>query len=115
MHSSADGLSLLFVVFVALGNFTYILNILVFSVERVYLIRSLPWIVGSVVPLFFDIVVSIIIEIALVLEVGSSSDQKLLLIGLAQAHITRKVGYSLCTKYPLIAFIFSQPICYSSV
>ena len=45
-------------VLAVLGNVTYGLGIFLYSVEPVFLLKKLPWIVGSVGTLFFDFTVS---------------------------------------------------------
>ncbi len=42
-----------------LGNATYGLGIFLYSVEPVFLLRKLPWLVGSVGTLCFDFTVSL--------------------------------------------------------
>ena len=59
MRCSVSGLSLLMFVFVTMGDFTYLFSVLLFSVEKVFIIRTLPWILGSAWSLFFDIFVSV--------------------------------------------------------
>ena len=46
-------------VFVTMGDFTYTLSVLLFSVDRVFIIRTLPWILGSGWSLIFDVFVSV--------------------------------------------------------
>ncbi len=41
-----------------LGNVTYGLGIFLYSVDPVFLLQRLPWLVGSVGTLFFDFTVS---------------------------------------------------------
>lgn len=45
-------------IFALLGDFNYVVSVLLFSVDKVSIIRTLPWLVGSAVSLFFDIFVS---------------------------------------------------------
>ena len=45
-------------VFITLGDFTYVFSILLFSIDKVFLIRTLPWILGSSWSFFFDVIVS---------------------------------------------------------
>ena len=58
MRCSVKGLSLLMFFFVTMGDFTYLFSVLLFSVDKVFIIRTLPWILGSGWSLFFDIFVS---------------------------------------------------------
>lgn len=45
-------------IFVTLGDFTYLLGVLLFSVDRTFIIHTLPWIVGSGWSVIFDVFVS---------------------------------------------------------
>ena len=58
MRCSVSGLSLLMFLFATLGDITYLLNLLLFSVDKVFIIRTLPWIVGSCWSIIFDVFVS---------------------------------------------------------
>ena len=55
MRKSAAGLSLGMFVFVTMGDFTYNLSVVLFSVD----IRTLPWILGTGWSLIFDVFVSV--------------------------------------------------------
>ncbi len=55
---SVEGLSLVMFVLAILGNTTYGLGIFLYSVDPVFLLQRLPWLVGSVGTLFFDVTVS---------------------------------------------------------
>ena len=41
-----------------MGNVTYALGVFLYSVEPIFLLRKLPWLVGSVGTLLFDFTVS---------------------------------------------------------
>ena len=41
-----------------MGNVTYALGVLLYSVEPIFLLRKLPWLVGSIGTLLFDFTVS---------------------------------------------------------
>ena len=58
MRCSVDGLSLPMFVLAVLGNTMYALGIFLYSVDGVFLLHALPWIIGSVGTLFFDLTVS---------------------------------------------------------
>ena len=58
MRCSVSGLSLLMFIFVTLGDSTYVLSVLLFSVEKAFIIRTLPWIAGSGWSVIFDVFVS---------------------------------------------------------
>ena len=45
-------------VLAVLGNTMYALGIFLYSVDGVFLLNALPWIIGSVGTLFFDLTVS---------------------------------------------------------
>ncbi|XP_064385240.1 lysosomal amino acid transporter 1 homolog [Halichondria panicea] len=51
---SVEGLSPVMFVLAILGNVTYGLGIFLYSVDPVFLLQRLPWLVGSVGTLFFD-------------------------------------------------------------
>ena len=53
-RKSTGGLSFLMFMFAVLGNVTYALGILMQSVELTFILKKLPWIVGSVGTLIFD-------------------------------------------------------------
>ena len=57
MRCSVSGLSLLMFIFITLGDSAYLLGILLFSVDRVYIIQTLPWIAASIWSILFDIFV----------------------------------------------------------
>ena len=59
-HCSVEGLSLVMFVLAILGNATYGLGIFLYSVDPVFLLQHLPWLVGSVGTLVFDVIVSYI-------------------------------------------------------
>ncbi|XP_064384142.1 uncharacterized protein LOC135333159 [Halichondria panicea] len=54
---SVDGLSPLLFTLAILGNVTYGLGIFLYSVDPVFLLQRLPWIVGSVGTLVFDFII----------------------------------------------------------
>lgn len=56
---SVEGLSYPMFILAVLGNVTYGLGIFLYSVDPIFLLRKLPWIVGSVGTLFFDFTVSL--------------------------------------------------------
>ena len=58
VRCSVDGLSLPMFIMAVLGNLTYALGVLLYSVEPHFLLPSLPWLVGSVGTLMFDATVS---------------------------------------------------------
>ena len=58
MRCSVDGLSLPMFVLAVLGNTMYALGIFLYSVDGVFLLKALPWIIGSVGTLLFDLTVS---------------------------------------------------------
>ena len=60
MRCSVNGLSLLMFSLITLGDSTYLLGVLLFRVDKVFIIRTLPWIVGSAWSVFFDVFVSYI-------------------------------------------------------
>ena len=59
MRCSVAGLSLLMFFFVSMGDGTYLLSLLLFRVDKVFILRTLPWIAGSVWSVFFDVIVSL--------------------------------------------------------
>ncbi len=67
------GLSLQLFIFAVLGNLTYVLSILLTSVEKDYILDSLPYIVGSGGTLFFDIVIFIQFRIFAAVKGGYST------------------------------------------
>jgi hypothetical protein len=46
-----------------LGNVTYGLGILLYSMDGIFLLQKLPWLVGSLGTMVFDIIVSFLIYI----------------------------------------------------
>ena len=60
MRCSVEGLSLYMFILAVLGNVTYGLGILLYSVDSIFLLQKLPWLVGSVGTLCFDITVSLL-------------------------------------------------------
>ncbi len=46
-EKSCEGLALLFFLLSLTGNFTYGASVLAYSQERDYLLRALPWLLGS--------------------------------------------------------------------
>jgi hypothetical protein len=59
MRCSVEGLSLYMFILAVLGNVTYGLGILLYSVDSIFLLQKLPWLVGSIGTLSFDITVSL--------------------------------------------------------
>ena len=59
MRCSVEGLSLYMFILAVLGNVTYGLGILLYSVDGIFLLQKLPWLVGSIGTLSFDITVSL--------------------------------------------------------
>lgn len=57
-RQSTDGLSILMFWLAILGNLTYGLAILVRQLDSVYVIRHVPWLVGSLGVIFLDASVS---------------------------------------------------------
>ena len=55
---SVEGLSPIMFVLAIMGNATYGLGIFLYSVEPVFLLQRLPWLVGSVGTFVFDFIVS---------------------------------------------------------
>jgi len=53
-RKSCEGLAVLFFIFACLGNTCYVVSILAASSDRDYLIKSLPWILGAVIPILED-------------------------------------------------------------
>ncbi|KAF9930053.1 hypothetical protein BGZ65_005515, partial [Modicella reniformis] len=51
---SCEGLAMMMFVFSVLGNITYVASILIFSLDIDYLIKNMPWCIGSGGTLFFD-------------------------------------------------------------
>ena len=58
MRCSVSGVSLLMFIFVTLGDSTYLIGVLLHSVDKVFIIRTLPWIMGSGWSVIFDVFVS---------------------------------------------------------
>lgn len=58
IRRSTEGLSLPMFVLAVLGNVTYGLGVFLVSVDPVFILRKLPWIIGSVGTLVFDVTVS---------------------------------------------------------
>lgn len=54
VRCSVDGVSLLMFILAVMGNVTYALGVLLYSVEPIFLLRKLPWLVGSIGTLLFD-------------------------------------------------------------
>ncbi|KAL1916517.1 uncharacterized protein VTP21DRAFT_5708 [Calcarisporiella thermophila] len=54
---SVEGLSPIMFCFTVLGNITYCLSIFTYSSEASYLLKNLPWLVGSFGTLFLDFVI----------------------------------------------------------
>ena len=54
-----SGLSLLTFLFATVGDSAYFLSVLLFSVEKVFIVRTLPWIAASVWSVFFEGFVSL--------------------------------------------------------
>ena len=61
MRCSVEGLSVHMFILSVLGNVTYGLGILLYSVDGVFLLQKLPWLVGSLGTMVFDIIVSFLI------------------------------------------------------
>ena len=53
-RKSVDGLSLPMFLMAVLGNLTYGLGILLYSVDKIFILRKLPWLIGSIGTLCFD-------------------------------------------------------------
>eukprot|EP01135_Chromosphaera_perkinsii_P003615 Nk52_evm24s249 gene=Nk52_evmTU24s249 len=53
-RKSTGGLSFLMFLFAVMGNFTYALGILMHSLDGVFILKKLPWLVGSMGTLMFD-------------------------------------------------------------
>ena len=60
MRCSVEGLSINMFILSVLGNVTYGLGILLYSVDGVFLLQKLPWLVGSLGTMVFDFTVSFI-------------------------------------------------------
>ena len=58
MCCSVEGLSVHMFILAILGNLTYGLGILLYSVNGIFLLQKLPWLIGSIGTLCFDITVS---------------------------------------------------------
>lgn len=56
-RKTTEGLSVLMYVFTILGNFFYLLSVLIYSLEEEYIKTNLPWIVMIVISVTMDIVV----------------------------------------------------------
>ncbi|CAG8442668.1 6771_t:CDS:2 [Ambispora gerdemannii] len=56
-NQSCEGLSLSMFFFSVLGNFTYCSSILFHSVDRKFILRNLPWLIGSGGTLLFDFMI----------------------------------------------------------
>eukprot|EP00800_Vazella_pourtalesii_P003710 TRINITY_DN1381_c0_g2_i1.p1 TRINITY_DN1381_c0_g2~~TRINITY_DN1381_c0_g2_i1.p1 ORF type:complete len:329 (+),score=25.00 TRINITY_DN1381_c0_g2_i1:425-1411(+) len=56
---STSGLSLPMFIMAVMGNLTYGLGILLYSVDSIFLLRKLPWLVGSIGTLCFDFTIFI--------------------------------------------------------
>ncbi|KAJ1924733.1 putative vacuolar membrane transporter for cationic amino acids [Tieghemiomyces parasiticus] len=54
VSQSCEGLSLPMFVMCVMGNFTFTLSVVIFSVEPQYLLVNLPWILGSTLTIFMD-------------------------------------------------------------
>ena len=59
MRCSVTGLSLTMFIFVTIGDSSYLLGVLLFSVDKAFILHTLPWIAGSISSIFFDVVVSL--------------------------------------------------------
>ena len=68
MRCSVDGLSVHMFILSVLGNVTYGLGILLYSVDGIFLLQKLPWLVGSLGTMVFDVIVSFLINNLLVLS-----------------------------------------------
>ena len=53
-RKSTEGLSLLMFIMAVMGNLTYGLGILLYSVDKIFILQKLPWLVGSIGTLCFD-------------------------------------------------------------
>ena len=58
MRCSVEGLSVHMFILAILGNVTYGLGILLYSVNGIFLLQKLPWLIGSIGTLCFDVTVS---------------------------------------------------------
>ena len=58
MRCSVEGLSIHMFILSILGNVTYGLGILLYSVDGIFLLQKLPWLIGSLGTMIFDITVS---------------------------------------------------------
>lgn len=56
-EKSCEGLALLFFLLSLTGNFTYGASVMVYSQERGYFIRALPWLLGSLGTMFEDCII----------------------------------------------------------
>ena len=56
---STAGLSLIMFIMAVMGNLTYGLGILLYSLDSIFLLRKLPWLIGSVGTLCFDFTIFI--------------------------------------------------------
>ena len=64
MRCSVEDLSVHMFILSVLGNVTYGLGILLYSVDGIFLLQKLPWLVGSLGTMVFDIIVSFYYTIA---------------------------------------------------
>lgn len=60
-----SGLSLLTFLFVTVGDGAYFLSVLLFSVDKVFIVQTLPWIAGSAWSVFFEGFVSFVAIVGL--------------------------------------------------
>lgn len=56
-EKSCEGLALLFFLLSLTGNFTYGASVMVYSQERDYFIRALPWLLGSLGTMVEDCII----------------------------------------------------------
>ena len=68
MRCSVEGLSVYMFILSVLGNVTYGLGILLYSVDGIFLLQKLPWLVGSLGTMVFDIIVSFLINYFLLMQ-----------------------------------------------
>ncbi|PGH00252.1 hypothetical protein AJ79_08266 [Helicocarpus griseus UAMH5409] len=72
-EKSCEGLSLLFFIFSLLGNLSYGAGILFHSTEKVYFLKNLPWLIGSLGTMFEDALIFVQFRIYDVQNRASSS------------------------------------------
>ncbi|KAK2758101.1 hypothetical protein FQN53_008328 [Emmonsiellopsis sp. PD_33] len=73
-EKSCEGLSLLFFIFSLMGNLTYGGGILLHSTEKSYLIKNIPWLIGSLGTMLEDAVIFMQFRIYAVREESSMED-----------------------------------------